>query len=171
MRYPLENGGESHPSDVSNAVKFKRASEVFIGVQIEPVHPANEPRLGLFWFTAQDHNPSRFASFSRPFSRVCEIGGFKTLDEGHVDVWPTLQRLDQTLLPHEYEYFPRGRVNWRKEDDRWLLVLDPKLNRSPFITHIVTTWRIPRNRLLVLPDAHYRSIARVGPPQQGKGPE
>jgi hypothetical protein len=37
-----------------------------------------------------------------------------------------------------------------KEDDRWILVLDSKLNRSPFITHIVLAWKIPPNRLLVL---------------------
>jgi hypothetical protein len=30
---------------------------------------------------------------------------------------------------------------------------------------------IPRNRLLVLPDAHHRSIARIGPPHQDKGAE
>jgi hypothetical protein len=52
-----------------------------------------------------------------------------------------------------------------KEDDRWILVLDSKLNRSPFITHIVLAWKIPPNRLLVLVDAHYRSTARVGPPK------
>ena len=134
-------------------------------MEIEPVLPSNEPRLGLFWFIAKDRNPSRFASLSRPFSRVSEVGGFKTLDEGHVDVWPTLQRFDENLVPYEYEYFPRGRVNWRKEDDRWLLVLDPKLNRSPFITHIVLAWKIPRDRLIVLVDAHYRSTAQVVPPK------
>lgn len=137
------------------------------GAKIEPV--PIEPRLGLFWFIAKDRNPSRFASLSRPFSEVFEIGGFKTLDEGHVDVWPTLQRVDQTLMPYEYEYFPRGRVNWRKDDDRWILVLDPKLNHSPFITHIVIAWTIPPNRLLVLSDAHYRSVARIGGPAAGQG--
>jgi hypothetical protein len=134
-------------------------------VEIEPILTPSEPRLGLFWFIGRGRNPSRFASLSRPFSTVSEVGGFKTLDEGHVDVWPTVQRLDQTLLPYEYEYFPRGRVNWRKEDDRWLLVLDSKLNRSTFIDYVVLVWRIPRTRLLALPDAHYRSIARIGPPQ------
>ena len=81
---------------------------------------------------------------------MSEVAGFKTLDEGHVDVWPTVQRLDQTVVHYEYDYFPRGRVNWRKEDDKWLLVLDPKLNRSPFITYIVLAWKIPRTRLIVL---------------------
>ena len=57
---------------------------------------------------------------------------------------------DQTLMDYDYDYFPRGRVNWRKEDNKWLLVLDPKLNRSPFITHIVLAWNIPRKRLGVV---------------------
>ena len=95
-------------------------------MEIETVSPSNEPRLGLFWFIAKDRSPSRFASLSRPFSGVSEVAGFKTLDEGHVDIWPTVQRLDQILMDYDYDYFPRGRVNWRKEDDRWLLVLDPK---------------------------------------------
>ena len=38
-----------------------------------------------------------------------------------------------------------------------------KMNRAPFITHIVIAWKIPRIRLLVLTDAHYRSMPRVGP--------
>ena len=140
-------------------------------VEIEAVSPSNEPRLGLFWFIAKDRGPSRFASISRPFSGVAEVAGFKTLDEGHVDVWPTLQRLDQTLADYDYDYFPRGRVNWRKEDDRWLLVLDPKLNRGTFIAYIVLAWKIPRTRLLVLTDAHYRSLARVGAPRALEGPK
>ena len=110
----------------------------------------NEPRIGLFWFIATDRRTSRFAALSRPFSEVREIGGFKTLDEGHVDVWKTLQRRHRALFDYEYEYFPRGRVNWRREDDRWLLVLDPKLNRDPFIDHIAGAWNLPRNWLLVL---------------------
>ena len=127
--------------------------------------------MGLFWFIAKDRSPSHFASLSRPFSRVAEVAGFKTLDEGHADVWPTLQRLDRNLVDHDYDYFPRGRVNWRKEDDRWLLVLDPKLNRETFIAYIVLAWKIPRNRLLVLTDAHYRSLARVGAPRSLEGPK
>jgi len=82
-----------------------------------------------------------------------------------------LQRLDQTLADYDYDYFPRGRVNWRKEDDRWLLVLDPKLNRGTFIAYIVLAWKLPRNRLLVLTDAHYRSLARVGAPRSLEGPK
>ena len=96
--------------------------------------------MGLFWFIAKDRNPSRFVSISRPFSEVAEVAGFKTLDEGHVDVRPTVQRLDHTLADYDYDYFPRGRMNWRKEDDRRLLVFDSKLNRGTFIAYIVRAW-------------------------------
>ena len=121
--------------------------------------------MGLFWFIAEHRRPSRFASISRPFSTVSEVAGFKTVHEGHVDVWPTLQRLDRTLVGYEYDHFPRGRVNWRKEDDAWLLILDRKLNRAPFVAHIVLAWKLPRTQLQVLTDSHYRSFVRVGPPQ------
>jgi hypothetical protein len=80
-------------------------------VEIQPVFSSNEPRVGLFWFIAKDRRPSRFASISRPFSHVAEVAGFKTLDEGHVDVWPMVQRFDETLADYDYDYFPRGRVN------------------------------------------------------------
>jgi hypothetical protein len=139
-------------------------------MKIEPGPPSTEPRVGLFWFIARTRRHSHFVSISRPFSKVPEVAGFKTLDEGHVDVWLTVQRLDPTLGDYEYDYFPRGRVNWRKDDGAWLLVLDPKLNRSPFITHIVLEWKIPESRLIVLTDAHYRSLTRVGPPHSLEGP-
>jgi len=134
-------------------------------VGTESAVSSDEPRLGLFWFIAQDCKPSRFVSCSRPFSQVSEVAGFKTIDEGHVDIWPLIQRLDPTLLGYDYDYFPRGRVNWRKEDNRWLLILDRKLMGASFVTDIVNAWKIPTHRLLVLHDAHYCSLAHIGPPQ------
>lgn len=56
------------------------------------------------------HDSPQSHGLSVEFSKVA---GFKTLDEGHVDVWPTVQRLDHTLVDYEYDYFPRGRANWR----------------------------------------------------------
>ena len=79
------------------------------------------------------------------FSRVPNLQASITLTIVMVDVWPTIQRLDGTLADYDYDYFPRGRVNWRKEDDRWLLVLDSKLNRATFIAYIVLAWKIPGN--------------------------
>jgi hypothetical protein len=60
---------------------------------------------------------SRFVSSSRPFSRIQEAAGFKTLEEGHADIWPIVQRLNSSVADFEYDHFPRGRVNWRGKDD------------------------------------------------------
>src|SRR5436309_2374456 len=82
----------------------------------ESVLSSAESRLGLFWFIAKSRSASRLAPMSRPFSGVAEGRGSKTLDEGHVGVWPTLLCLDQSLTNYDYDYFPR-RVNWREEQD------------------------------------------------------
>jgi hypothetical protein len=95
---------------------------------------------------------------------VPEVGGFKTLDEGHVDVWPSLQKQHPFLRRYEYEAFSRGRVNWRADDDAWLLLLDPKLRSEPFTSYIMEEWRLLRDRLSIMTDPHYRSAERVRPP-------
>jgi hypothetical protein len=125
------------------------------------------PRLGLFWFVNEGEQHSRFLSFSRSWDEVPEIGGFKTLDEGHVDIWPSYQRQYPFLRSYEYEAFPRGRVNWRAEDKTWLLLLDPKLNSEPFTSHVIEAWRLPVDRLTILTDPHYRSCKPVNPAVRG----
>jgi len=94
---------------------------------------------------------------SRPVSAVPEIGGFKTLDEGHVDVWPRITRRWPNLLGLPYEHFPRGRVNWRAEDDRFLLLMDRMIMTEEFISLVVSRWKLPRPRVIILADPHYKS--------------
>jgi hypothetical protein len=124
------------------------------------------PRIGIFWFVAETLESSRFLSFSRPWTEVREIAGFKTLDEGHVDVWPLFQRQYPFLRVYEYEAFPRGRVNWSADGDQWLLLLDPKLEGRSFISHIVKEWNLPIDRLTIMTDPHYRSSQQVGLPME-----
>ena len=125
----------------------------------------DSPSLGLFWFVAASPNGCSFANLARSFVQVPEIAGFKTLDEGHVDIWPLIQRREAALRPFEYDDFPRGRVNWRASDDRWLLLLDPALRAGPFVSYVAESWQLPAgNRLLVSTDLHYRSRVRVSPP-------
>ncbi|WP_162815648.1 hypothetical protein [Microvirga aerophila] len=48
-------------------------------------------------------------------------------------------------------------MNWRADDDRFLLLLDRKLTTEEFISTLVSRWHLPRARLIVLSDPHYRS--------------
>ena len=117
------------------------------------------PRIGLFWVTPDTAGVWDVRDTSRPALEVPEIGGFRTLDGGHVDVWP---RFGRGLSP-DYDTYPRGRVNWRLEDDRFLLLLDPVLLRDGWVTRLLVRFALPNDRTLILTDTHYRS--RRHPPR------
>lgn len=123
------------------------------------------PRLGILWFVPAPGGGSRLVELSSIAEDVQLIGGFRTLEMGHVDYWPAVVRHDPTLREVPYEAYPRGRANWREDDDTWLLLLDRKLHRAPFIDLVVATWSLPRDRLEVMADPHYRSSRTVELPR------
>jgi hypothetical protein len=124
----------------------------------------SSPQLGLFWFVRTARSRCSFVCLARAFADVEEIGGFKTLDEGHVDVWRSIQKREPSLRSYEYEHFPRGRVNWRAYDDRWLLLLDPCLTAPSFVSFITERWSLPTGKLTISTDPHYRSTERINAP-------
>lgn len=95
---------------------------------------------------------------AHPAPEVPSVSGFRTLELGHAEAWP---RLRGSLSP-DYGDYPRGRVNWRAEDDRYLLLLDPVLLRGDWRERIAARFRLPMGRSLTLTDPHYRS--RHSPP-------
>jgi hypothetical protein len=127
---------------------------------VEVARSSSEPRIGLFWGLPTRGRHSQLIGLSRPISSVPEIGGFKTLDEGHVDVWPRITQRRPDLLGLPYEHFPRGRVNWRAEDDRFLLLMDRMIMTEEFISFLVSRWNLPWPRVIILADPHYKSSSR-----------
>ena len=111
------------------------------------------PHLGLFWALPSTNDGWDVIAFRRPFAEVAEIGGFRTLEDGHVDLW-------RRIAPDhfaDYEDFPRGRVNWREADGKFLLLLDQTLRRREWIRRVVDRLGLPPAETLVMIDAHYRS--------------
>jgi len=122
-----------------------------------------EPRLGIFWFAGplgpgempRVEQPQLLA-VTTPASAVPLIGGFKTTDLGHIDVWPSLQRQHAFLRGRPYEFFPRGRVNYLADSDTYLVLLDPEVARSDFLELIDARFGLPTSRR-VMTDSHYRT--------------
>lgn len=121
-----------------------------------------EPRLGLFWFLAKDRNPSRFAALSCLLSNLDQTEAVRRFGTTHEQAWPDIRRLDQSVEKYGFDFFPRGHIEFSTAQDRWCLVLDPKLNRGAFVAHIVIEFNIPREHLLVRWSHEYRSVACVG---------
>lgn len=129
----------------------------------EMCHSAS--RLGILWFVPATDGFSRFVELSERAEGIPLIGGFRTLDTGHVDRWHRVVRSDPSLRGVPYEAYPRGRANYRSSDNAWLLLLDRKLLRPEFIDIVVSAWALPRHRLQVMSDSHYKSSRTIGRPR------
>jgi hypothetical protein len=64
------------------------------------------------------------------------VAGKKALDQDHADFWPIVQKLDHKLQRYPGDYFPRGRLIWLEDGDRWQLFVDQKLKRGACVVHI-----------------------------------
>lgn len=117
---------------------------------------APPPRLGFFWFVP-DAEGTRLVAYSLPFDEVPEIGGFRTVELGHYEHWPALGRRDRLMRTASYEDYPRGRINYVVEDGRFLLLADRKLMCPHYIDRLMTAFALPRHRVTVATDPHYRS--------------
>ena len=120
-------------------------------------------RLGIFWFVPGETGGTRLIEKSASASDIPLIGGFKTLEAGHVDVWKDIVRKEPSLRGHPYEEYPRGRANWRAEDDAWLLLMDKAVIKPAFIAAIRQAWHLPENTI-VMTDPHYRCKTPVALP-------
>jgi hypothetical protein len=95
---------------------------------------------------------------------VPEIDNFQRLNESHADAWSEVQRLDASLKHYEFDYFPRGRLDFFRPGRRWLLSLDSKLQQETFVAYIVIQWNIPPGHVTVKVAHNYQSTACIGPP-------
>ncbi|TBF89207.1 hypothetical protein [Rhizobium leguminosarum] len=112
-------------------------------------------RLGIFWFVKTGGN-HRLVSLAHVVDKVALIGGFKTVEEGHVDTWPKVIAADRNLARYGYEYFPRGRVNWREEDNAFLLLADAHIFDLNLHAVIIARWHLGHN-VRLLKDPHYKT--------------
>ncbi len=117
---------------------------------------SKHPQLGIFWLVPQLRGLQILVGFAHAFDDVPTIGGFKTLDDGHIDLWPILTREYRHLANQEYDDHPRGRVNWRESDGCFLLFADRRILNAGYHRVLIEAWSLPAPRTRVSPDEHYR---------------
>jgi hypothetical protein len=111
-------------------------------------------KLGLFWFVG--HSYEEFIEYSLPWKNISSVGGFRTVDTGHAEVWEGLRCKRADLRSFGYEYFPRGRVNYDEGNAIFLLLVDKKINNTSCISLIIDRWNLPLGSTMVMGDPHYR---------------
>ena len=121
-------------------------------------HPV--PPTGLFWFVARDRNLSHFVRCITTGAP----GSGRRPEAVEMAAWQLVQLVCPHLRAYAFDFFPRGMVRRCERRGLWIVELDPKLARGPFIAHLVLSWPLNPTQIAVVANRSYASAARVGSP-------
>jgi hypothetical protein len=124
---------------------------------MKPRNPASrEPLVGIFWCegsTAHLH--------AVPLSEGVPYGDCVNGPLDHVEFWPELERQHPHLRGREYFELPRGRVVFRRTQNRFAVLMDARLHTKAIKTKLVKLFRLPAGRYRFERDAHYTTDPRT----------
>ena len=158
----------------SNVIKFvphlliKRAQERNL-IEAKRVE-AGLPGIGIFWAVPNQKGQPEILSYVVDISLAGDYGGNKTSDESHYRLWTTLQRVSrgwENIGTFDYEYWPRGRINYNVDDDEFLLMADRQIiNNQALLSEVMKQFSLPASKTEVSFDAHYKSIGDLAQPTE-----
>jgi hypothetical protein len=95
-----------------------------------------------------------------PVAEAEAYGDFQTHPHGHLEWWPRLVRRLKLLCPPSYDYYPRGRVNYARSEERYQLYLDRCLLKEPhMVQSILQRMRLANQEVAIVADEHYQCAA------------
>ena len=127
-----------------------------------------EPKVGIFWSIPDRMNNRALVMDSTPLVEAEPYGRFLTHPRGHYEVWERWKRtgpaglaaagLPAAIMWNKYEYFPRGRVVFHQENERFTIYADRRLQNARFIHRLVAAFALPAALVDVQSDEHYRTM-------------
>jgi hypothetical protein len=109
------------------------------------------PMVGPFFFI--DNNLYDSAEY---VTEVPSIRGYSDGSDSHCKFWAFLQGIYPELRNVDYDYWPRGRVVYDGNSDRYNIIVDRDINDKKHIDEIIDTFYLPRNKCVVNTDEHYQ---------------
>ena len=132
-----------------------------VGIKPAPPPP---PEVGILWCFRLAGSPTLlWDSVQTDYAE--RYGDFQTYG-AHAEYWDKLAAMPPHWLKSrglwmirstEYDEWPRGRVVFNRETDRFTLYADSKLQTPTIIWEIRRWFHLPADRLDVRRDEHYRS--------------
>lgn len=126
------------------------------------------PSVGIFWGIPDEDGRWVLLADKTPVDRGEAYGDCVTHATGHAEFWDGLARLGADGLArrglpgapawHPYEAFPRGRVVYWPNADRFVIFADPRLRSTAFIARVIAEFGLPSARSDVRSDLHYRPV-------------
>lgn len=121
----------------------------------------NEPRVGFFWMLPSENIVPNIVGFGIPASEAYPQSGFRTDERSHYDTWEILSKCPP-YSEYDYEYWPRGRVNFIEDTGLFLILGDKKLNNKSYKNSILKEFNIPEESVTYdFSDIHYTSTGNL----------
>ena len=111
---------------------------------------ASVPQVGIFWIL-----PEGLLAFGVPYTAGEKYGNFINTPEGHYETW---EQLRKTLvkLPEDYTSYPRGRIVYRTNDQKFLVYLNWKhIKNARIKNRIIKEFCLPVDQVEFKHDRHY----------------
>ncbi len=126
--------------------------------------PPDAPQVGIFWCVLEPAGARHLLAERCALDAAEEYGDCLTFGPGHYEIWQQWQRtggptlsLASVIRGHEYEEWPRGRVVFDRNADRFFLYCDRRIQNSGLVPELISVFHLPLDRVTVRGDSHYRS--------------
>jgi hypothetical protein len=122
--------------------------------------------VGIFWAVQEQGSATILLEHRCSLKEAEPYGSMRTCAHGHYEVWEQWRKDVGTRPPgvasliavSEYEEWPRGRIVYDAESERFILYADAQILRRPaLLTAIHEKFGLPMNRTDAKWDSHYRS--------------
>ena len=125
-----------------------------------------EPSVGIFWQVRDNTGEGALVTDRTALDSAEPYGDCLTHPRGHYEVWEGWQRLSatarakdglpQSIVDHEYEDFPRGRIVYHQPSARFWIYADRRLQKTRVLDQLRSAFGLPEDKCVVRSDPHYR---------------
>jgi hypothetical protein len=126
--------------------------------------------VGIFWAVQEQGSAAMLLEHRCSLEEAEPYGSMLTCPHGHYEVWEEWRKSSEAGQPgvasaiavSEYEEWPRGRIVYDREGERFILYADAQILREPtLIAAIQEKFGLLFDRIDAKPDNHYRSTRRL----------
>ena len=108
------------------------------------------PHVGIFWIF-----PNQLLSFGVPYTAGEKYGDFINTPDGHYETWEKVRKVSGKL-PEDYTAYPRGRIVYNINQQKFLVYLNRKhLKNEQIKRRIIKEFRLPVDQVEFKHDHHY----------------
>ena len=124
--------------------------------------------MGIFWAVQEPGSAAVLLDHRCSLEEAEPYGNMLTCPHGHYEVWEQWRKAGgrAVIVASEYEEWPRGRIVYDTESDRFILYADAQILRDQtLINAIHERFGLPMERTDRKRDHHYRSKRRLSRPR------